>query len=231
MARSTKIKPLNASASAKIGVSYYVSGFQDYLGARILLNSGLLLQGATLASTAVEKYLKAYLAAQELRAFGHLNNWPDTLFDKLNTELLLNRDFLKLLQIVYELRYLEELNKSVSFAIERLKFTAELDRTISIINTSMQYFRGTEVINPYEASRVAKRMELISDNYLLLGLSRSEFLNRPDLAEAFYFDGSLEVMSCHLTGWVYHDETNFTAPGVSFNGSMYECLLRHREIS
>ena len=36
-------------------------GYRDYVAARFLLNNHLIIQGLTLASTAVEKYLKALI--------------------------------------------------------------------------------------------------------------------------------------------------------------------------
>jgi HEPN domain-containing protein len=36
-------------------------GYRDYIGARFLLNNEFVIQGLTLASTAVEKYLKALI--------------------------------------------------------------------------------------------------------------------------------------------------------------------------
>ena len=36
-------------------------GYRDYIAARVLLNKHLLVQGLTLASTSVEKYLKAII--------------------------------------------------------------------------------------------------------------------------------------------------------------------------
>ena len=36
-------------------------GYRDYIAARFLLNNQLVIQGLTLASTAIEKYLKAII--------------------------------------------------------------------------------------------------------------------------------------------------------------------------
>ena len=36
-------------------------GYRDYIAARLLLNNHMIIQGLTLASTSVEKYLKALI--------------------------------------------------------------------------------------------------------------------------------------------------------------------------
>jgi hypothetical protein len=46
--------------------------YKDCLAARVLLNAHLLLQGAVLASTAIEKYFKAVLAFRGHQSHGHL---------------------------------------------------------------------------------------------------------------------------------------------------------------
>lgn len=220
-----KSKPLATSIAPKVGLSFYVLGFQDYLGARTLLNAELLLQGATLASTAVEKYLKALLAAKGLKAFGHLSDWsPKSLSDQAQ-ELGLNADFLALLQLVYRIRYLDNLDSSVSFAIERLKFLAELDFTVSVLNNAVRFFRGGDSVDPYEAARLAGCQELIQRNYLVSNADRHAFLATPDIAEAYYIDSSLEVISCRLTGWVTKKPLIFTEPGVSRDRTGYQCTL------
>jgi hypothetical protein len=46
--------------------------YKDYLAARVLFDADLLIQGAVLASTAIEKYLKAILAFRGNESHGHL---------------------------------------------------------------------------------------------------------------------------------------------------------------
>jgi hypothetical protein len=55
-----KEKPLDKYRS-KIFLGYLTAGFDDYLASRVLLNNLLLTQGAILASTAIEKYIKALM--------------------------------------------------------------------------------------------------------------------------------------------------------------------------
>jgi HEPN domain-containing protein len=88
----------------------------DYLSARLLLLQGLLVQGAALANTAIEKYLKAvFCHAQVKIPHGHA---IDALYAKVKaigpTNLDLNESFLRLLRKAYKLRYPDDLNKVFS---------------------------------------------------------------------------------------------------------------------
>ena len=220
-----KIKPLDERIAAKVGLSYYVTGFQDYLGARLLLNHNLLLQGATLASTAVEKYVKALFSSRKKRLYGHLNEWKKPEIASLTNELSLNADFFLLLQQVYKIRYIDDLKAPISFSIERLKFLLELDRTICILDKSIEFKRGDEIVNPYESGRLSGRQELIENNAMISGVSQALYLMQPDTAEAFYIDESLEIMSCVLTGWVSSNSSIFSTPGITRIGQTYLCQL------
>ena len=66
-------KKLAKSVFGAKAVEFLNIAYKDYLGARVLLNSGLLPQGAVLASTAVEKYFKAILSFGGSEARGHLS--------------------------------------------------------------------------------------------------------------------------------------------------------------
>lgn len=220
-----KTKPLSAEIAAKVGLSYHVIGFQDYLASRVLLRTGLLLQGAILASTAVEKNIKALFAAKNVSAYGHLSDWSTGIIDEISAERGLNPDFLRLLQTVYQTRYLDEVKEPVSFSIEKMKFLVELDGTIHNLRTAVDFFRGESAASPYGQAISEHRAELCADNYMIDGKMREEYLTRPDVAEAFYIDDTLEVISCKVTNWVATNHTNFSNPGVNFDGKSYQCML------
>jgi hypothetical protein len=59
------------------GSSLMDLGYRDYIGARFLLNNKFIIQGLTLASTALEKYLKSLivLTSKEKEKYNyHLDN-------------------------------------------------------------------------------------------------------------------------------------------------------------
>lgn len=220
-----KTKPFQPEAAARVGLSHHVIGYQDYIASRVLLRKGLLLQGAVLASTAVEKNFKAFLAAKGIQAFGHLSDWSSTRLKQLASELELNADFLLLLQIVYRTRYLDDVKEPVSFSIERLKCLVELDWTVHKLRSAVEFRRGNEPASPYKSAIAERREELCSENFIVDGIAKDEFLRRPDVAESFYIDKSLEIISCRTTGWIPKDRASFSCPGIRWDGRAYHTLL------
>ena len=81
-------------------ISFLNLGFKDYLAARVLLNLGLLLQGATLASTSIEKYFKAIIAFRGNVSKGHLKGAHLRSVKNLDPNLYasLNESFLRFLR-------------------------------------------------------------------------------------------------------------------------------------
>jgi HEPN domain-containing protein len=106
-------------------------GDRDYIGARQLLIAGRLVQGASLATTSVEKYLKARLALLDSRVarshdvsilYGHLLG--------AGSNLRLDGRFLAYLNRAYELRYPDSLPKGFNIALNQVVLLTRLDRTI-----------------------------------------------------------------------------------------------------
>jgi HEPN domain-containing protein len=104
----------------------------DYHGARTLLLQGLLIQGAALANTTLEKYLKAVCSHSGMKIpHGHA---VDVLYGKIAahrpTTLALNESYLRLLRKSYKLRYPDELNEGYSIALNQAKLLSQLDRSV-----------------------------------------------------------------------------------------------------
>lgn len=55
-------RAINFMEKLTTGYSFAELAYRDYIAARFLLNNHFIVQGLTLASTAVEKYLKAVIA-------------------------------------------------------------------------------------------------------------------------------------------------------------------------
>lgn len=70
-----KMKNDSAKNNLKDAMNLMVLGYRDYIGARFLLNNDYVIQGVTLASTAVEKYLKAILVAHGYSRQVHIEQW------------------------------------------------------------------------------------------------------------------------------------------------------------
>lgn len=126
-----------APAAANVIIQWIKWADDDYIGARQLLLGDLLVNGAVLSNTAVEKYLKAIFLVRGIgipKGFaGH--NVP-ALYQNLKSAgliLPLSEDYLNLLFKAYQLRYPDDLPVDFNIAIDRTRLLTELDYTVSEI--------------------------------------------------------------------------------------------------
>lgn len=161
-------------------VDYLNVAYQDYLAARVLLNADLLVQGSILASTAIEKYLKAILFIHGTKRKGHLKKAYFQSLRYIDTKLwsTLNIEFIELLQKLYSLRYLDSLTRNFNAVIIAREFLAELDFTA----ISMQSRFGIEndgiaVKMKYHSDLQAREPKLFLNNHVLLNLQKQEFIS------------------------------------------------------
>lgn len=103
----------------------------DYIASRQLLLGDLLVQGAVLSNTAIEKYFKTILLIADLpRPKVHDVR---ALFKRLRAKdirLNLDEHYLTLLSRLYNLRYPDELKAGFSAGIDRTRLLTELDFTV-----------------------------------------------------------------------------------------------------
>ncbi|WP_324711240.1 hypothetical protein [Pseudomonas citronellolis] len=168
----------NVSQTIRIG-QFLDLGYKDYLGARVLLSSGLLLQGAILASTAVEKYLKAVLAFRGNVSHGHLQASHIRAAKNFDSRLarLLNDDFLELLRRVYAMRYVDSLSIGFNLVIAYREFIAELDYTCQMLHDSFSLnINGEEIKSSYHLDKDSGDELLWVDNFILSDVDKQEFI-------------------------------------------------------
>jgi HEPN domain-containing protein len=106
----------------------------DYLAARRLLMDGLLVQGASLANTAIEKYLKALIALHGKKII-RIHN-PLEIYKKLKEQgssLLLDEGFLELLGKSYEMRYPDDIEDGYNLVLSQALLLDALDQTVKLI--------------------------------------------------------------------------------------------------
>jgi HEPN domain-containing protein len=104
----------------------------DYRGARLCLLAGLVVQGAALSNTAIEKYVKSLFVHQGLRIpRSHKVSELFTLLkQQRKTDIALNESYLRLLEKAYALRYPDDLTEGFNIALNQKRLLAELDRTV-----------------------------------------------------------------------------------------------------
>lgn len=167
-ARGRKLKKTLKGGDAKKVIDFYSSGFSDYLAARVLINASLLPQGAVLASTALEKYLKGVMAVNGNASHGHLKkaHWESLKNYSKDLYNACNLDFLRLCQKSYRLRYLDDVPNGYNLVIAQLEFLFELDKTVENFESIIAEGERPRV---YEGFKRMQKPELFLNNVILGG--------------------------------------------------------------
>ena len=184
-------------------------GYRDYIASRFLLNNSYILQGAVLASSAVEKYLKAGLAlnGKRLNKY-HLDNlgqfksqYSQTPYHEIFD--VLDPVFLTILGKVYKYRYYDEktITKPDTIGFLVNQFIGTLDFTILKLDSLfiLSYNEnGISIPLDTRLKSAAKNSlpDLWLNNYVLHGLDKIEFMNRKSKAFGIYitpFEFGLEL--------------------------------------
>ncbi len=164
-------------------------GFRDYIAARFLLNNQFIIQGLTLASTAVEKYLKSLLLFNLSERewynyhFDRIEKLQD-LLDKHYFDVTEKFDpvFLSILEKAFKIRYYDGLKQPVEFGFYLNQFIGELDNTIHLFETSIGPEISLNPITPYKQAVQNKGRHLFENNYVLTGQDKKTFMEKPTTA-------------------------------------------------
>jgi hypothetical protein len=162
-------------------------GFRDYVAARCLLRNRLYLQGATLASTSIEKYLKAYLAAHagiQMNLHLRVEDLPKfrALFLTHKLDLLSTMDsaFVEILCQAFTLRYYDNDEERV-IGFHAVQLLAELDEFVERAETELQLQNasGGKIVSDYLSARRRNDPEVCDDNFVVAGIVKKEIMERP----------------------------------------------------
>ncbi len=185
--------------------------YNDYLAARVLINNELLVQGAVLASTAIEKYFKAILAFRGNESIGHLKKAHFNAVKNFSPELWadLNEEFIQLLQRAYCLRYQDKLEKNFNLVIASREFLAELDFTALKIQNSFHITKEEkDAVLAYQQGINNMDSRIYYNNYLLTGIDKQSFIAAED--QVVY-----EIRKCPIKGLI---ETTYIASAGASDG-------------
>jgi HEPN domain-containing protein len=193
----TNVKELQVTGTlAKRYIGLLFNAYRDYKVARLLFNSNLLREACCIGNQALEKQMKVYIEANG----GKTNKGHNTvnLFNtmhhmKLKNIKELNSEFFKVLTKVYDTRYYESLPHEYRYTILRNKFLAELDFSYSALRTLVTIKPSENVtggVSEFDNDIEQRNPILFDNNYILLGLEKAAFLNRPELVEEFIMFGN-----------------------------------------
>lgn len=187
-------KPINYMEKLSTGYSFADLGYRDYIAARFLLNNHFIVQGLTLASTAVEKYLKAVIAFNlnekewynyHFDKFEKLKN----LLEKVNSDVTKDFDpvFLAILEKAFKIRYYDKIEEPIFMGFYINQFVGELDYTIHylenfIFNTQSQ----RKFITVYSKAVINKDPSLFYNNYILNQENKKDYMEMSDIGFSIY---------------------------------------------
>ncbi len=169
-------------------------GFRDYIAARLLLNNHLIVQGLTLASTSVEKYLKALIVFNfnenenyhyHFDRFEKLKN----LLKKVNKDVTGELDpvFIEILEIAFKIRYYDNIKQPVFMGFYINQFIGELDFTIDFLeNFIAKTENGGESVSAYNRAIKNNNTHLYENNFILNKENKKDFMEKPDFGFSIY---------------------------------------------
>jgi HEPN domain-containing protein len=107
---------------------------QDYVAARALLLSGLLVQGCGFSATALEKYLKAILTVRGTK-IPRIHDVVKLYKQAKSVGRIspLNEGYLRTLVKAYDLRYPDDLEEGFNISLAQTQLLAELDASVHAI--------------------------------------------------------------------------------------------------
>jgi hypothetical protein len=190
MSKSNKLdKSISWTERQLKGSALIDLGFRDYIAARFLLNNQFIIQGLTLASTAVEKYLKSLLlfnlSERELYNYhfdriGRLQDLLDKHYFDVTEEF--DPIFLSILEKAFKIRYYDGLKQPMEFGFYLNQFIGELDNTINLFETSLGPDISLNSITPYKRAVQSKDQHLFENNYVLTGQDKKTFMEKQTIA-------------------------------------------------
>lgn len=160
----------------------------DYLSARILIDNGLLPQGAISSATAIEKYLKMIGEVHDIKfnMRGDRHNILDLYRSLKNSgaTFQLSEDYLNLLVKIYKFRYPDKLESNFSFALNQSKLMAALDESVHILRNRVQFIdeKGVEQKNSAIHSMIEKGdTRLLRANHVFGSSKREDLFSKPSV--------------------------------------------------
>jgi hypothetical protein len=163
------------------------TAYKDYIGARVLINNKLIIQGLTLASSAIEKYIKAYLVAVGKKPrWVHLDNVNELKkqFGTAHIDVFnaLDPAFLSILGKAYAYRYLDQKVEVDYIGVAINQFLAELDYIVDYFEEIIEMYdpdTDLRIDSGYHMAVKAKEGNIIQNNFLHEGVTKREFMERP----------------------------------------------------
>lgn len=169
-------------------------GYRDYSAARFLLNNHFIVQGLTLASTAVEKYLKAVIVfnlEKRERYNYHFDRFEQLkkLLAKVNSDVTQELDpvFVSILEKAFKIRYYDTIEEPIFMGFYINQFIGELDYTIDFLDKFIAATQnGAQSISAYNKAVKNNDPHLYENNFILKNENKKDFMEQPDIGFSIY---------------------------------------------
>ncbi|MXN92387.1 hypothetical protein GR160_14250 [Flavobacterium sp. Sd200] len=180
--------------------------YRDYIAARFLLNNEFVVQGLTLASTAVEKYLKSIIVFHSIEDknyhyhFDNLQKLKNALANIYDITERFDPGFLSILEKAYKIRYYDRLNNQILIGIYVNQFIGELDATIHDLEIFIAKTQnGNNKFSNYWRAVEQNEPNLYMNNYLLNKLDKKEFMETPGFAFSIHIQAGTSAIGFEET--------------------------------
>ncbi len=155
----------------------------DYIASRMLLRNGFLLQGAILANSAIEKYLKAVLRIVGISFMTQGEKAHDLInlckkLKKFDEKVNINESYLNLLNKAYKLRYPDRIKEEYNIALSQVKTLVGLDETVFKIRKHIN-ITGNEREFKFDVLLKEKNEPLLQGNHTFGKTKRNELFKKP----------------------------------------------------
>jgi len=182
------------------GYSLIGLGYRDYIAARFLLNNRFIIQGITLASTAIEKYLKSlivFTSKEKEKYRYHFDNLEKlkSILSKNNHDVTEKFDpvFLNILEKAYKVRYYDKIEEPILIGFYINQFIGELDDTIHLMEAFVIRTQKNET--PYRRAIENKDPHLYENNFVLNKQNKKDYMEKPDDGFSIYISAVSSVHS------------------------------------
>src|SRR3989344_14634 len=184
----------------------------DYLAARVLIDNGMLVQGAILSATSIEKYLKMIGQVHAVKFV--LRGDPHNVMDLYKSHksngatFNLNEDYLEFLVKIYKFRYPDKLEPDFSFAINQSKLIAALDESVYTLRNRLKIIndKGEEQKNSRVHEMIKSNdLRLTRMNHTFGSVKREDLFAKPSVWHEERFVNGKTWMGAHYTAQVEDD--------------------------
>lgn len=169
-------------------------GYRDYIAARLLLNNHLIVQGLTLASTSVEKYLKALIVLnlkEREKYHYHFDRFEKlkNLLNKVNKDVTGEFDpvFLEILENAFKIRYYDNIEHPIFMGFYINQFIGELDYIIDFLENLIAKTENGGVSNSAYNQAIKNNDSLLYENNFVLNKEKKKvFMEKSDVGFSIY---------------------------------------------